>query len=136
MKIAAFAAALLLATGVIFKTQHWPGAHVIYMIGIAAGVISSVSMVGSVLPRLEGIERISIPVSSIVILIGLLSFLFKLMHWPGAAKLVWITDLGLIVSGVLLLIDGMQEKDPVKSALKIIAMFFVLFLLMLIVLMA
>jgi len=56
------------------------------------------------------------------------------MHWPGAAKLVWVADIGIVLSGLLFLLDGIREKDPVKSSLKIMAMFFLLFLLMLIVL--
>jgi len=58
------------------------------------------------------------------------------MHWPGAAKLIWVADIGIVLSGVLLLVDGIREKDPVRSMWKILMMFFILFLFLLILLVA
>jgi hypothetical protein len=81
----------------------------------------------------SSLEKFNFIFSSVTIAIVLLSFLFKIMHWPGAAKLIWLSDLAIVTSGVLFLVDGIREKDPVRSILKILIMFFILFLFMLIV---
>lgn len=133
IKIGALVASILLASGIIFKSQHLMGANIIFMIGSAVGVFTAVLMIRSFVGKLtSGLEKFSIIFSSAVVAIVLLAFLFKVMHWPGAAKLIWVADFGIVISGILFLIDGFREKDPVKSILKILAMFFILFLLMLI----
>lgn len=135
IKISALVASILLASGILFKSQHLAGAHVIFMIGTAVGVLTAIFMVSFFIKSLSpALEKFNIIFSSIIIAVVLLSFLFKVMHWPGAAKLIWLADLGLLISGVLFLVDGFREKDPVKSVYKILTMFFILFLLMLIVL--
>ena len=134
IKISALVASILLASSVIFKSQHLMGANVIFMIGTTVGVLTAILMVSFFIKSLSsGLEKFNILFSSIIVAIVLLSFLFKLMHWPGAAKLIWIADLGILISGVLFLVDGFREKDPVKSVYKILTMFSILFLLMLIV---
>lgn len=135
IKISALVATILLMSGMIFKTQHWPGADIIFMTGVAAGVLSAVFIISSIVGKLaSGLEKFNIIFSSLAIAIVLLAALFKIMHWPGATKLVWVADIGIVLSGLLFLLDGIREKDPVKSSLKIMAMFFLLFLLILIVL--
>lgn len=134
IKISALVSSILLASGIFFKSQHWMGANVIFIAGAVAGVLAAVLIISSYTGNLtSGLEKINIIFTSAAIVVVLLGFLFKIMHWPGAAKLIWIADIGLVISGVLFLVDGFKEKDPTKSILKIMTMFFILFLLMLIV---
>ena len=134
IKISALVASILLASGIIFKSQHLLGANAIFTTGVVAGVITAILMVSFLVGKpLSGLEKFNYIFSSLIVAIVLLSFLFKIMHWPGAAKLIWAADIGLVISGILFLVDGFREKDPTKSILKILAMFFILFLLMLIV---
>ncbi len=134
VKTTALISMLLLMSGMVFKTQHWPGADILFMTGVAAGVLSAVFIISSFVGNLtSGLEKFNIIFSSLAIAIVLLASLFKIMHWPGAAKLVWAADVGIVLSSLLFLLDGIREKDAVKSTLKIMAMFFLLFLLVLIV---
>lgn len=133
IKISALVSSILLIGGMLFKNQHLMGANVIFMAGVAAGVFAVLLTI----PFLAGkgtsrLERVTLIFASATIALALLGFLFKVLHWPGAAKLIWVADLGIVVSGILFLIDGMMEKDPARSVLKIVAMFFLLLLLMLI----
>lgn len=135
IKISALISSILLVSGVLFKSQHFLGANVIFIIGAAVGVLTAILMISSFIGNLSsGLEKFNIIFASSAVIIVLLGFLFKIMHWPGAAKLIWIADLGIAISGILFLVDGLREKDPAKSVLKIITMFFIFFLLMLIVL--
>lgn len=134
IKISALVSSILLAGGMLFKSQHLMGADVMFMMGTAAGVLTAVIMISFFVGNLtSGLEKFNVIFSSLTIIVVFLGFLFKVMHWPGAAKLIWAADIGLVISGILFLVDGFREKDQVKSVHKIIAMFFILFLLMLIV---
>ncbi len=133
IKISASAASVLLVLGMVFKSQHLMGANAIFTIGVFAGVFTTIMiMVSNAGKFITGLERFNITFSSLAIAIIFLAFLFKVMHWPGAAKLIWVADVGLIVTGILFLVDGVKEKDPTKSSLKIMTVFFILFLLLLI----
>jgi len=133
-KIGALVASILLASGIFFKSQHFPGANIIFMVGTAAGVFTAVFLISSFFGKLSsGLEKFNIIFTSLAVIIVLWGFLFKIMHWPGAAKLIWLADIGIVISAIIFLVDSVREKDPVKSALKILTMFFILFLLMLIV---
>jgi len=135
IKISALVATILLISGMIFKTQNWPGADIIFMTGVTTGILSAVFIISAFVGKLtSGLEKFNIIFSSLAIAIVLLTALFKIMHWPGAARLVWVADIGIGLSGLLFLLDGIREKDPVKSSLKIMVMFFLLLLLMLIML--
>jgi hypothetical protein len=135
IKMSSLVAMVLLLGGMLFKNQHWPGADALLIAGVASGIFSAIFMISSFAGKLtSGLEKINIIFSSLTIAVVLLTFVFKVLHWPGAAKLVWIADIGIALSALLFLIDGIREKDPLKSGLKIMAMFFLLFLLMLIVL--
>lgn len=135
IKIGALASSILLIIGILFKSQHLMGADVVFATGGVAGIITAVLMISFFAGKQSsGLEKFSVILSAVTIVFVLLGFLFKVMHWPGAAKLIWVADIGLILSGILFLVDGVREKDPVRSILKIMIVFFILFLLMLIVL--
>ena len=70
-------------------------------------------------------------VAAVVILIGTS---FKISHWPGVGKLVWIADTGILLASVSFLVDVLRDEDKYTSALKIIAGFFILILSLMIVL--
>lgn len=136
IKISTLISTILLMSGIIFKSQHLMGAHAIFITGVAVAVFSAILIISFYAGKLPlSFERFNIIFSALVIIIVLLAFLFKIMHWPGAAKLIWVSDLVIAICALLFLIDGLREKDTEKSVLKIIGMFFILFLLLLIMLM-
>lgn len=134
IKIGALVSFLMILGGMAFKNQHLMGADVLLTAGTAAGIVVSILMIG-LLPgqSTTNLEKFSLIFASLAISVIFAGFLFKVLHWPGAAKLIWIADLAIVVSSILFLVDGFREKDPMKSVLKIMSMFFLLFLLMLIV---
>ena len=134
-KIIAFIAAVLILTGTLFKTNHWPGANIILTGGLAMGIILFISLVVVFMKKLvTGLEQFNGIFSSIIIIIAMLAFIFKLLHWPGAEKLVWVADAGILFASVSFLIDGLRDEDKYASSLKIIAGFFILILALVIVL--
>ena len=135
IKVTSILAAVLLLVGTYFKTMHWPGANILMMFGTLTGILMFISLLAVVLPKLSGkLEKFSVTIASISLIIALLSFLFKTWHWPGAAILIWVADIGILLAAVTLLIDGLFEKEAGKWSLKIIAAFFAIFLLLVIIL--
>lgn len=135
IKITSIFAAVLLLVGLYFKTMHWPGANVLMAIGAIAGVLLFVALAYVVQSKLSGtLEKSSIFIASLTMIVALLAFLFMTMHWPGATKLTWVADIGILISAFVLLIDGLFEKESGKWGLKIIAAFFAILLLLVIML--
>ncbi len=134
-KIIALVAAVLILIGTLFKTNHWPGANIIISGGLTMGVVLFISMVIVFMKKLvTGFGKFNGIFSSIIIIIAMLAFIFKMLHWPGAEKLVWIADIGILLASVSFLVDGLSDKDKYASALKIIAGFFIMILALVIVL--
>jgi hypothetical protein len=135
IKINAIVAAVLLLIGTFFKTSHWPGANIILSVDIAAGILLAILLIASFSDKLSnGFERFNGIIASIALIVGLLAFIFKLLHWPGAGQLIWVADISILLAGVSFLIDGLLEKDIPKVRIKLIAGFFILFLGLVIVL--
>jgi hypothetical protein len=134
-KIIALVAAVLILIGTFFKTSHWPGANVIMAVGLATGIVLFLSLVAAFWKKLTtGFGQFNGIFTSIIIILALFAFTFKLLHWPGAGKLVWIADVGILLASASFLIDGLRDDDKYTSALKIIAGFFILILALVIVL--
>jgi len=135
IKISALATAILILIGTFFKISHWPGANVILTVGLAAGIFTFVMMISRFSGKLAtGFGQFNGIFASLAVIIGLLAFIFKLLHWPGAGILIWIADIGIMLSSVFFLIDGIRDTDEYRSSLKIIAGFFILLLALVVVL--
>ena len=125
--------AVLLLVATYFKTMHWPGANVLLTVGGVAGILVFVILAATFQSKLTGkLEKVSVNVAALTLIVSFLAFLFKVLHWPGAAKLIWAADIGILLSAIVLLIDGYFEQKHDKWALKIIAAFFAILLLLII----
>ena len=128
-RIIAFIASLLIFSGVLFKTNHWPGADIILVIGSTGAILLFTSILILCFKKLtNGFGRFNIIFSTVVVVIALLTFMFKLLHWPGAAKLGWAAEIGVFIASLSFLIDGVIDNDKYTGTLKIIAGFFIVIL--------
>jgi hypothetical protein len=72
--------------GILFKVQHWPGAGILFTIGISASVLLFLPTLLYVKIK-DAIKKDLNPVYTIGVISGMIylaGLLFKLMHWPGA----------------------------------------------------
>jgi len=135
IKINAIIAPVLLITGTFLKTTHSPGANVVLVFGAAAGIMLFILLITSLAGKFPSrFEKFNGILASLTLIIALLAFIFKVMHWPGAAKLIWIADIGILLTGILFLVESWREKDPFKLSMKIITVFFILLLFLVIML--
>lgn len=128
IKIDAAAATVLLLIGTFFKINHYPGANILLIIGAISAIIPFIMIIASKVSALKSYEAFNMLFSSLMLIVILLAFLFKMMHWPGAGKLIWIADMGIILVSISFLVDILLEKDKERIYLKVITTFFVLLL--------
>jgi len=65
-----------------------------------------------------GIEKSSGISGSIAMCLTIIAFLFKVQHWPGTGILIIISLIGLLVTGILLIIDAIKDTDQTKQSIK------------------
>ncbi len=135
LKGTALASSVILLMGAFFKRAHWYGANALMVTGIAAGIILFILLISSFRGKGPGgFEQYTRIIAAITIIVVLLAFLFKLLHLAGAAKVIWVADIGILLSFLFLIVDSVLEKDPAKQYLKLIAAFFALLLILMILL--
>ena len=128
IKIDALVSIALLIIGTLFKVNHYPGANIILIIGVAASVLAFALTISSTSMHLKGFEKFNIIFSALVLIVISLAFVFKLNHWPGAAKLIWVGDIAILLACISFLVDTMLEKAPERWNIKLLTTFFILFL--------
>ncbi len=130
VRIFGLLAALIFLLGCIFKLQHLPGASILISLGSVSGIIYLVLYLLMGIKNLEnGFEKVTGIIGAISLSIVLFSFLFKMMHWPGGSTMILISQAGLFLSGVLMLVDAYKEKDSNKQSLKALTSFTIFILL-------
>lgn len=134
-KIIAIVAPVLFLLGAFFKMAHWPGADAILISGIAGLIVFLALLIGSFRKNSSGgLEQFSRIFAAAALIVVLLAVFFKVLHLAGAQILLWIADVGILLSFIFFLIDGFLEKDPLKWGMKFITAIFILILVMLIML--
>ena len=132
IKSIAVASVLISLIGGLFKLSHWPGADVLLTTGFAAAILFLVLLLVSLRGKgAGGFEQFTGMFAAVVVIIVYLAFIFKLLHLAGAAKLIWVSDLGLLLACLFFLADGFLEKDHAKSGLKFLITFVILFVFLL-----
>jgi len=92
-----FIAGAAFMIGVLFKIMHWPGAALLIFGGIC--LIAYVMLPTLLIQRLKksSINRSVLLMGFIPLIIFISGLLFKMQHWPGAAFLLTIGSLFLIM---------------------------------------
>jgi hypothetical protein len=109
---------ILFITSILFKHFHLAGAGVILTLACLLGLIYYISsLFCKDIHALGGFEQakgISLAVNMIVFFV---SFLFKMMHWPGANILLGVSVLFFIVFILIALISMYAKKQNNSSQL-------------------
>ena len=106
---------VIFVLGVLFKFQHWPGAGIALCISIllfACGYSPLLMIDRNNFAKSSNHRMINLA-SMIAMIIIAISFLFKVMHWPGAGVGVIVGNLTLIALVPLLFYRASKESEPV-----------------------
>jgi hypothetical protein len=108
---------ILLLIGIFFKTQHWPLSGVLMtvsLVSFALGYAVLLFMDKSKTAQ-TGIDKFANVMVMLTMIIVSISFLFKIMHWPGAGYGIYAAHFILIVMIIVLYIQGSKQTDSVKK---------------------
>jgi hypothetical protein len=110
---------ILFIIGVFFKLSHFAGASIILTVaGLGLLAFFIVYMLIGIKPLTTGIGKSAGVAGGVMMCLIVAAFTFKAMHWAGANILLWISQIGLLVTSVLLIIDSIIEKDQEKQSIK------------------
>ena len=116
-KLFGIISSLLILVGVIFKTQHWPGAGVILMLGIVA--FAAIYAILLFIDRQKSLKSSIAKTSNLFVLLAMVlisvGFLFKMQHWPGAGVIIYVCNVALLALIPIKYLQAAKEKDKVKS---------------------
>jgi hypothetical protein len=110
---------ILFIVGIFFKMSHLAGASIILNVaGLGLLAFFIVYMLMGIKPLSTVIGKSVGVAGGIMMCLIIVAFNFKIMHWPGANVLLWLSQIGLLVTSVLLIIDSIVEKDQEKQSIK------------------
>jgi membrane-bound ClpP family serine protease len=119
------AAALVLGlVGIYFKHQYWAGADILLLAGFVLLLISTVAFtIGD--NTAAGVPASLNYTMVATVAVGILSTVFKVLHWEGADMLVLVTLLLMVILALLFVFS----KAAVASSRQFLAVAFVYFTL-------
>jgi len=137
LQILSLVSVSLLFIGTIFKMMYWPGVAVIILSGAVIGLLFLLFFINSGIDNINmGIEKNSIVIGSITIMLVLIGFIFKINHWPGAGILVILAHIALFISSIVLFYDAYKETDNSKKSIKLFYSFTIFILIIILLYLA
>jgi membrane-associated HD superfamily phosphohydrolase len=122
-KILNGAALVLGLLGVYFKTQWWAGANGLVLAGFGLLLVSALGLTARANAEAGTSDALNY-VMVATLTVGVLAVVFRFMHWPGDALLVWASNALLLVLALLLI---WSERTVVSHQfVTVLAIFFIL----------
>ncbi|MFO8234640.1 MAG: hypothetical protein R6U04_04435 [Bacteroidales bacterium] len=116
--------AIIFFAGIVFKNFHWPGAGVLLLLGALVGIVFLFMFMVNGAPLLKsGMEKSNGVIVAVTMAVILVSFTFKVQHWPGAGILFIISHIILFISVILTFIDAFTEADKTRQSIKVLIAF-------------
>jgi hypothetical protein len=110
---------ILFIVGVFMKVSHLKFASIVLSVAVLGLLAFFIFyMLIGLKPLTTGIGKSAGAAGGIMMCLILVAFLFKTQHWPGAGILLWLSQIGLLVTSILLIIDSIVEKDQEKQSIK------------------
>jgi hypothetical protein len=115
--ISGVVSSIIVLIGVLFKIMHWPGASVVLLIGIVifAAVYSLSLFIDKqklASTKTQKISNVFVMLAMVLISVG---FLFKILHWPGAGIVIYLSNAALLVLIPIIFIKASKETETVKK---------------------
>lgn len=107
----------LFFVSVFMKFLHWPGAHTLMVVAAAIFVLGYSTMLYIDKNKLAttSFQKTVNVISMSAMMIVMVCFIFKAMHWCGANIAIYVGHLCLLILIPVLFIQGSEETDPVRK---------------------
>ncbi len=110
---------IVLIAGALMKISHIKYASIVLDLGALGFLAQFITyLILGIKPLTTTLEKSSGIAGGITMCIIAIGFMFKTMHWPGANVFVNVSQLGLVVTSILLIADSIKETDKVKQSIK------------------
>ena len=109
--------ALLTIIGAFFKKMHWPGASILITVGIVLVVLVFLPLyfISNHKEQVEKKNPIYAIVGYFTITLLLAGALFKIMHWPGAGRMLQVGTGFLVIGFIPLYVVNVFQKSGSKK---------------------
>jgi hypothetical protein len=110
--------ASILNLGITFKFQHWPGAGIMIVLGLATFALIFMPMLLRKKLRDEASERRTLmnTLGATGLTLFALGLLFKIQHWPGAAVMLGLSVIFLFFGYFAMYLSDKSIDTEVKTA--------------------
>lgn len=116
--------AIIFFAGIVFKNFHWPGAGILITLGALVGIVFLLMFLVKGTPLLKsGLEKSNGIIVTVTMAVILVSFTFKVQHWPGAGILFIVSHIILFISVIFAFIDAFTEADKTRQSIKVLIAF-------------
>lgn len=97
--VSAFFTGMFSITGIVFKTQHWPGSGIVLIMAALSAILFFIPslLVSRYRDQENRTKRIIYILGAVLMIVYLLGVLFKILHWPFAGLLFNCTFILFIV---------------------------------------
>lgn len=103
LRISGLVSAISILTGSIFKILHWPGANILFVIGMFLMAVLFLPLFFALRYKQAENENKHLLLSITGAIVGVLTALgiwFKMMHWPGATAMLY-SSIAILLLGYL-----------------------------------
>ena len=103
LRISGLVSAISILTGSIFKILHWPGANILFVIGMFLMAVLFLPLFFALRYKQAENENKHLLLSIAGAVVGVLTALgiwFKMMHWPGASVMLY-SSIAILLLGYL-----------------------------------
>ncbi len=110
---------IVLFIGILLKISHIKGGSMIFLIanlGLLAFFI--IYLLTGIKPLTSKLEKSVGVAGGIAMCLIIVAFIFKVQHWAGAGILIIVSQAGLLITSILLIIDSIKETDQTKQSIK------------------
>lgn len=99
MILSGAAASFWMILGIIFKFSFWPGANVLLVLGVLTGSLVFLPLLFTLKAREKQStkDKLALGLGAFAAILMSLSFLFKVMHWPGAMVMVYVSSIVMLL---------------------------------------
>jgi len=120
--------AIITIVGSLFKKMHWPGAGILITVGLVLIVLVFLPLyfITNYREQAEKKNPIYAIVGYLTLALLLAGAVFKIMHWPGAGKMIY-ASIGFLLIGFvpLYVVNAFQRSGKEKANLPYIVMLLV-----------
>ena len=110
---------IVLIAGALMKISHIKYASIVLSLGSLGFLAQFIAyLILGVKPLTTILEKSAGITGGVTMCLGVIAFMLKAMHWPGAGVLIIVSQVGLLVTSILLIADSIKETDKVKQSIK------------------